>query len=443
MKEKDRSKTQSKLPINIEEATRQYVQDNLAAWDDEILALRARRLGLSKEQAAEVDPTPLYLLEAKQRADSENRTLDSVLAEYSSELQTSNYPGPDCLLLHEVRDYLKHGNLYGKRLSHATECEACANVLAASLPRNLEQIFAIPDWVNPGMRLPLAAAATAQSAQGSEIGSQQSRKQKDTRDRMIAFKKVLAVGMPAAGIFAIAYFAIWKSSKPSDWPITAANAELVWLPAIAGLFAYFISFLGFKSVPKWRGIANGTVVGLVLGGYLYLDALQNKTIAETTFRWDQAEKIAMESIHYRYRTGAFLAADQITRIGNSQRQATNVIIAAPTVSEEKARYVLTGGDLSGQMTVDIGPNGGSLIWGDGDKVLKTITFLTGTVETATDASEDSAVQEKDFVANGRRYKCPSCALVPNADVPVVAAINPATSHVESYLEISKLDVRHR
>ncbi|MFL6311378.1 MAG: hypothetical protein ACJ71W_04655 [Terriglobales bacterium] len=449
MPERKTTQHKGKLPTNIEEATRAYVRENLAAWDEDILIERAKRLGVSKSDAAHVDPTPLYMIEAQKRAEEEDRSVESVLRQYSEDLQISVYPTPECLLPHEIRDYFEHGTLHGKRLSHAGNCNACEALLAASLPGKLSDIWSFPDWVDPKMHLPLAARNIAGKLNLADpLSSKKPQGYPSSRRplRVAAggLKKAFTVALPALCIFGVAYFAVWKNSQGSNWPTASSSAELLWIPAFAGLFAHFICLLGLKSVPRYRSLAIGVIVGGVLAGYLYLDAQQNKEIAESAFQWNRAENIAMASIQNQHLTGEFLGSNQVITFGGSQRKEDRVMMHVPTVSTEEARYVLTGSDLSGQMVADVHSDSGYLTWGDGDKVLKTVNFLTGTVEAAeTTAQIDPPTQEKDFIANGHRYKCAPCALVTNSGTPIVAAIDPATSRVENYLVISRLDPKQR
>jgi hypothetical protein len=74
------------LPTNLEHATREYVQTHLASLDAKILARRAKRLGISVEEVANIDATPLFMVEIEARAAAEGRTVQLVLDEYTKRL---------------------------------------------------------------------------------------------------------------------------------------------------------------------------------------------------------------------------------------------------------------------------------------------------------------------------------------------------------------------
>lgn len=91
MNRKDKvGKGPQSLPTNIESATRDHVRDRLAAWDVKIRARRARRLHISEEQAGDVEPKPLFMVEIEARAAAERRTVDSLLEEYQNRLQQTH-----------------------------------------------------------------------------------------------------------------------------------------------------------------------------------------------------------------------------------------------------------------------------------------------------------------------------------------------------------------
>jgi hypothetical protein len=81
----------SLLPTNIESATPKYVQNNLASWDAKIRDRRARRLGVSQEEAANLDSKPLFLVELEARAAAEDRPIDLLLDDYANKLRASTY----------------------------------------------------------------------------------------------------------------------------------------------------------------------------------------------------------------------------------------------------------------------------------------------------------------------------------------------------------------
>jgi hypothetical protein len=97
------------LPLNIENATPDYVRDHLADWDKQILERRAEQLGVSVEEARRRakeefrrNPKPLLLIEAERQAQAEGTTVDAILEEYESRLRRPLTPEQQTSMSFEI-----------------------------------------------------------------------------------------------------------------------------------------------------------------------------------------------------------------------------------------------------------------------------------------------------------------------------------------------------
>lgn len=68
---------------------------------------------------------------------------DEALQEYTRAVETSSYPGPDCLEPHEVEAYLKGEALTETSAGHVRECGMCSAVLEAARPtsKGLDEVL--------------------------------------------------------------------------------------------------------------------------------------------------------------------------------------------------------------------------------------------------------------------------------------------------------------
>jgi hypothetical protein len=65
-------------------------------------------------------------------ADKLGKSIGQVLAETQEAMQTSIYPGPDCLKISEVEDYADKGSLDDPfQKSHLQTCEKCSDLLSS------------------------------------------------------------------------------------------------------------------------------------------------------------------------------------------------------------------------------------------------------------------------------------------------------------------------
>jgi hypothetical protein len=204
-REQESSQKPQVLPINVESATRGRVQRDLASWDEKILKRRASRLGVSATEAAIVEAKPLFMVEAERRAEEENRTVESILEEYSNRLRQATYPGPDCFRPDEVAEYAE-GGLSPDRRKHANTCTACFTLLTAAMPVEAaaDDLVAALNLVDRNQDLYEPAAAASPTRHASAI--------------MIA----------------------------KTW------AGVVLLPTVALLATYLLSFRYLGALPWWR-----------------------------------------------------------------------------------------------------------------------------------------------------------------------------------------------
>jgi len=85
----------------------------------------------------------LYMEAAELLADRFDVEPDQVLEEYATAVETSRYPGPDCLGPHEVESHLNGDALSEASAVHVGECEMCSAVLEAARPTaaGLEEVL--------------------------------------------------------------------------------------------------------------------------------------------------------------------------------------------------------------------------------------------------------------------------------------------------------------
>ncbi len=436
MPKQDNTEKNGKLPANIESATRSHVAENLAAWQANIISARAARLGISVGEASQVEGKPLFVLEAEKRARIEGRDVNAILQEYSDQLQRSQYPTAQCLMPDEVAEYVE-AVLPSQRHQHIQECNECAMLVAAAQPEPREAAaMEDDDFLREPERVPAyAAAAVAMPAR------RQSEGRFGTHARLFFLanlKKWGLVASPVLVIFLADYLYTKLRNAGTSWPIESSGE--VWFLAACGLFLYLVSLVGFRTVPRYRGLANGFILAAIIFGYASIDARENRRIAESAFQWNGAASLGMTSIQQLQSTGTFLGPQHASIPGHSLTGNSGSVNIDVKTSADEATYVVTASELPGQITVDVHGESGSLKWEDGDKTIKKADLLTGWVEVAKSGDSAGAEPEKELVVGPQHYKCAACALLPASGTRIVATVNPATARVENYLVISQKSV---
>jgi hypothetical protein len=95
-----------------------------------------QQLGESDESVAEPADfiKPRFMLAAEQRARQVGVTADVILQQDLVKLNSSEYPGPDCLQPEEVEHFVLTGSLAADRMRHVEDCVACATLLELATP---------------------------------------------------------------------------------------------------------------------------------------------------------------------------------------------------------------------------------------------------------------------------------------------------------------------
>lgn len=123
-------------PSNVEVSKgRRTMKEKNRRVYDRIVSERARRLGISEEEAAVPQSNqPLHEIAAVERGKELGLTAAEVLRRDIESLRRSQFPTADCLTPDEVQDYSETKVLTERCLQHLTSCEACTGLLAATEP---------------------------------------------------------------------------------------------------------------------------------------------------------------------------------------------------------------------------------------------------------------------------------------------------------------------
>ena len=404
----------SDLPTNIHDATRDYVRDRLAAWDEKVLAERAATLGIPLDAAREVEPKPLYLVEAEKRAEAEGRSLESVLQEYSERLKRSDYPGPHCFLPDEIMEYAQ-GALPEERLLHAEKCPGCATLLGASKP------------VEGAVRGILDALAEEESGRSVEPVLVPALAASGAGRWVPVLKSWLPLALLPGVVLVVAYL-YFRGVDSSATKLTFVHSWIPWVVAVAMALVMLAVFGTSHLRPIQRSIGAGMAAGVVAASFLFIDFRQSQNSRDlaVTFAQDRLETVCADSIQNHQKTGEFLKTFQ---------SIEGFQLATSEFSGTKASYVLTGKELPGKVVCNLGSNlgitGGDLKW-EYEQTVKERDLFTGTVHQ-TDAG---AVVK---VVGGKSYPL---KLVPNSELIdpgafVLAIVDPKTSTVQSVRVIDK------
>jgi hypothetical protein len=141
------------------------MDDNLEKKLRTVLERRAKRYNLSVEELLSLHRKPLYLQSAERRAGARAISVEQLLSEELELMRSSEYPGPDCLMPHEVERYLTNDGLANDRLEHLRDCASCQSLLAAAAPSD--------EWIAEAteVALQLVNAAVAQRVAASNAAS--------------------------------------------------------------------------------------------------------------------------------------------------------------------------------------------------------------------------------------------------------------------------------
>ena len=108
---------------------------------DNVIAQRARRLGISEEQMlAEAEQHPETVRVLTELAAARGVSPVQILRDVMSNLPQVNYPGPECLLPHEFASLVDKGELPSARADHLRQCEPC-RALAGRLKPSAEKVL--------------------------------------------------------------------------------------------------------------------------------------------------------------------------------------------------------------------------------------------------------------------------------------------------------------
>ena len=123
------------LPPNIENAQPDVMRESADRWFKEMLELRAKRLHLSPEQAANVEAYKAQFQESIEHlAKLEGLTPETYLEQYARRIGQSAYPTPECLTPSDILEYTETGAIPQTQREHVSSCASCKTLLAASLP---------------------------------------------------------------------------------------------------------------------------------------------------------------------------------------------------------------------------------------------------------------------------------------------------------------------
>ncbi len=406
MKRKNKSGKESlALPTNIENATREHIRKSLPSWDAKILARRAERLGISLGEAADINNTPLFMVEIEGRAATEGRTVESLLEEYSGRLRQSTYPTPACLLPDEVVEYAD-GTLPLERLEHANTCNACATLLAAALPSDeaardlIETLRATSPIYDESEQVPVAAAA-ASIKLPFDLGFVE-------RWAGVAF-------VPAIVLIAMYVISLTIDTRAARQ--TFLHSPVPWL---AALITAGLGLVISERRPVLRSVGVGLAFAAVLASSFLVDFRRSQSADRDLAiksAVDQLAQFSVTSLENRQVTGKFI---------DTQHSSGPLRIETAAISNSQVRYVATSKQVPGQAVADIGENGGGEIkWEEGDKTVRQLQFLTGTIHSEGGIFKIQA-------ADGHTYNLPVADLrnvAPNT--AVFAVVDPNTASVHS------------
>ncbi len=405
MNRKDKvGKGPQSLPTNIESATQEHVRDRLAAWDAKIRARRARRLHISAEQAGDVEPKPLFMVEIEARAATERRTVDSLLEEYRNRLQQSTYPTPACLLVDEVAAYAE-GELPLERLQHANTCQACATLLIGAVPTDEaagEFVDALRTPPPVETEEPLTSTAGAKWP-GFNWG--------------LVERWGGAVVIPSVTLIAMYIISLNVDSNATRQ--TFLHSPLPWVSGLIVALLGWWSISELKRRPVLRSVGIGLAFTAVLASSFVVDFRRGQS-ADRDFAiksaLDQLTQISVNSLQNRQANGKFIDVQHLS--GSLQIETTEL-------SRSQVRYVATSDQVPGQAVANIGDNGGGEIkWEEGDKTIRQLQFLTGKL-----LNEGGVLKVQ--LSDGRSYNLKGTNLgnlAPNTPVFAVVDISTASVH---------------
>jgi TolB-like protein/tetratricopeptide (TPR) repeat protein len=123
------------LPPNIVNAQPDFMSEISDRWFKELLELRAKRLHVPLEQAANIDTYSAQFQESiEQLAALEGLTPEAYLEGFARRIGQSTYPTPECLTPNEVLRYAETGAVRPAQQEHVSSCPSCNTLLAASRP---------------------------------------------------------------------------------------------------------------------------------------------------------------------------------------------------------------------------------------------------------------------------------------------------------------------
>ncbi len=363
-----------------------------------ILESRAKRKGISLEQAEEVDrSSPLFFSAAEAAAERLGTSAEEVMQADLRGAADLPLPGDECLTPDEIEafvaaddftdDYTRlidndaatgphHIVLTEDRLDHLDECKLCSALLAASRPileRRLqfERVFDERDkagQLEPELEPELVPATT---------------------QRRMFFSDVFSSAAAVVSLFLLGYVFV---TREVEIPASAF--------VVIGLFVLILAvgYIVFRAIPrsataepitKWRSwrFADGAVVVLfavapiVFFAVSKLDAAYDDKTHQLAL--SKLQQLALTSIEHRERAGVFL---------ETPRSDEEVSFTTASLTSDSVVYHADVSGMRGKLIAEIGPIDGKLFWVIGEDKKLEGKILVGEVQ---DFADDELVLHRD------------------------------------------------
>lgn len=402
------------LPTNIEQATPEYIQQNLASWEEKILN------SWISPNVTDTDK-PVFLVEAEQQAAKEKVSLETILARYSTDLRNSTYPTQECLHSEE----LEHLPLHPKRHNHVETCAPCSMLLAAASRDT------VPEFAHiffPPKPQPTATAELEEPTLWA-----------------FAKRRGRAVFVPIA-ILLIAFSAAF-ALDPKSASLTAPSNLLTWVIVALTSFGYLVALRNLKHRELLRTYLTAAIVGVAISGVFFVDFHQSQKssqeAANTTAKLAQSrtEMLASSALEQKQATGEFLTSREASAIVNESPDHTEMNVETEPNSAKSITYIVTIPKVPGKIKAEVQSDAASglaeVVWLDvNNKVQNTISYLLARVKAAKPIDNTSA---QITFEDGRSYVLRSGdKSLPPLGSLVVAKVNPIDIHSLNNLRVVSL-----
>jgi hypothetical protein len=112
-----------------------YMSGETSKLLEDIVRRRAERLGISESEVLEESrKEQSSLREIIKRSEETGRSALDLLQEELDSTKESDYPGPECLLPHELELLQTSGKLDDSRMEHLNTCDSCRALTSAMTP---------------------------------------------------------------------------------------------------------------------------------------------------------------------------------------------------------------------------------------------------------------------------------------------------------------------